>query len=100
MRSARHALKAMGFALVMSASMAAAQDNPLQDGPTWDDLKEQVLNGALPVSDDALFALNAPFRADDPAFVPLHLTQGAGSAPIEALTLIIDENPAPVAAEF
>jgi len=100
MRSARHALKAMGVALLMSASRAAAQDNPSQDCPTWDELKEQVLNGALPVSDDALFALNAPFRADDPAFVPLHLTQGAGSAPIEALTLIIDENPAPVAAEF
>lgn len=39
-------------------------------------------------------------RASDPAFVPAHLTQPPGAPAIRALTVVIDENPAPVAAEI
>ncbi|MGB8812303.1 MAG: quinoprotein dehydrogenase-associated SoxYZ-like carrier [Paracoccaceae bacterium] len=90
----------VGCVLAWGVAGAMAQENPLQDGATWDDLKELVLKGATPTSDADLFALEAPMRAEDPAFVPVHLTQGAGGPPIEKLTVVIDENPAPVAAEI
>lgn len=99
-RTGIRAALAVGSVLAWGAGLALAQNNPLRDGETWEDLKAMVLMGATPTTDGDLFAMEAPMRADDPAFVPVHLTQGAGAAPIEKLTVVIDENPAPVAAEF
>lgn len=70
--------------------------NPLTESPTWDDLKYDVLGDATTVQDD-LIALDAPFRAHDAATVPVHITT---TTPVRGLTLVIDENPAPVVAEF
>ena len=79
---------------------AARAESPLQDGPAWDDLKSMVENGAAAVENAEILTLAAPVRAMDPAFVPVHLTQAAGAPAIQTVTLIIDENPAPVAAEI
>lgn len=94
------AAMAVGCVMAWSTACALAQENPLQNGPAWEELKDLVLKGATPISDADLFALEAPTRAEDPAFVPVHVTQGANGPPIEKLTLMIDENPSPVAAEF
>jgi sulfur-oxidizing protein SoxY len=90
---------AAGFVLV-SAAAATAEDNPLQNGSAWEDLKSLVQNAASAAEDKGILILDAPVRAMDPAFVPVHLTQPDGAPPIRTLTVIIDENPAPVAAEM
>jgi sulfur-oxidizing protein SoxY len=75
--------------------------NPLNDGETWAELKYDVF-GDTPILDgSALFDMDAPYRAHDAAVVPVRLIQaGASAARITKLTLIVDENPAPVVAEF
>lgn len=83
------------------AAPALAQENALQPSPTWEDLRGAVLDlDSDPPLDPAALDLEAPTRAHDAAIVPVRLTQGDDAAPIRALTLVVDENPAPVAAEY
>lgn len=83
------------------AGPALAQDNALQPSPTWEDLRGAVLDlDTDPPLDAAVLDLEAPIRAHDAAIVPVRLTQGPQAVPIRALTLVVDENPAPVAAEY
>lgn len=94
-------MKAWLLAALLLAPPALAQENPLIPSATWDDLRESVLGLATdPAADPATLDLEAPVRANDAALVPLRLTQGADAPPLERLALVIDENPAPVAAEF
>ncbi len=73
---------------------------PLAPSPTWDEIKVDVV-GDGPIADGAdLFQLEAPTRAQDAAIVPIHITQKEGTATITRLTLVVDENPAPVVAVF
>ncbi|AUH65068.1 quinoprotein dehydrogenase-associated SoxYZ-like carrier [Paracoccus zhejiangensis] len=89
------------LAFLALATPALAEDNPLQPSATWDDLRESVVGlTAEPPVDPAVFDLTAPIRANDAALVPIHITQPAGGAAITDLTVVIDENPAPVAAEY
>lgn len=89
-----------GLGLLSSVTLVHAEENPLLNGPAWDDLKGLVENGATAVENAEILTLDAPVRAMDPAFVPVHLTQPTGAPPILTLTVVIDENPAPVAAEI
>lgn len=91
---------AMGLALVNFPSVVHAQDNALQNGPAWEDLKGLVESGMNAVENAEILMLDAPVRAMDPAFVPVHLSQPPGAPAIRTLTVVIDENPAPVAAEM
>lgn len=94
-------MKRLLIAAMLLAGPAAAQDNPLQPSATWDDLRDSVLGLAAEVPQDAaVLDLEAPVRAHEAAIVPIRLTQPAGAPPIKAATLVIDENPAPVAAEY
>ncbi|RJL05751.1 quinoprotein dehydrogenase-associated SoxYZ-like carrier [Paracoccus aestuarii] len=89
------------LAAALLAGPAFAQDNPLQPSPTWEDLRISVLGvDEEPPLDAAVLDLDAPPRAHDAATVPVHLTQPADAPPLTALTLVVDENPAPVAAEY
>lgn len=89
-------------ALVSSGALAEeAVKNPLVNGETWADLKYDVVEDTPLIESDALFSLNAPFRAFDAATVPIRISQTEGSAErIEKLTIVIDENPSPIVAEF
>ncbi|MFC3628831.1 quinoprotein dehydrogenase-associated SoxYZ-like carrier [Paracoccus angustae] len=94
-------MKGLLIAALLLAGPAAAQDNPLQDSATWDDLRESVLGLAADVPQDAgVLDMDAPMRAHEAAIVPIRLTQPHGAPAIRAATLVIDENPAPVAAEY
>ncbi len=94
-------MRAAILAVMLLTSPAVAQDNPLQPSATWDDLRESVVGlTAEPPIDPGALDLDAPFRAHDAAIVPVRLTQAADAPPISDLTLVIDENPAPVAAEY
>lgn len=88
-------------ALLLAGGPVLAQDNPLQPSATWEDLRESVLGLAGEVAQDAaVLDLEAPVRAHEAAIVPVRLVQPAGAPPVRAATLVIDENPAPVAAEY
>jgi sulfur-oxidizing protein SoxY len=86
--------------MLLYAPVVQADENPLQSGAVWEDLKGLVQNGADAVENNQILTLDAPVRAMDPAFVPVHLMQPDGAPPIRTLTVVIDENPAPVAAEM
>ncbi|WP_299130090.1 quinoprotein dehydrogenase-associated SoxYZ-like carrier [uncultured Amaricoccus sp.] len=79
---------------------ALADEAPMAPSPTWDEIRVDVV-GDGPILDGAdLLRLEAPTRAEDAAIVPIHITQLEGTAPITRLTLVVDENPAPVVAVF
>lgn len=88
-------------AALLLASPAFAQDNPLQPSALWDDLRETVigLSEEPPIRNDVL-DLDAPPRANDAALVPIRLTQPPEAPPLTDLSLVIDHNPAPFAAEY
>lgn len=87
-------------ALIAAPLWAAETLNPLTDSPTWVSLREDVV-GAAPIAPaDGLFTVDAPYRAEDAATVPVHLVQTDPAQRIDTATVVIDENPAPVAAEF
>ena len=89
----------LAFALLAGPVLAA--DNPLQPSPAWDDMRSSVIGTeAEPAIDAAILDLDAPIRADNPALVPIRITQPEGAPRIEKLALVIDQNPAPVAGEF
>lgn len=76
-------------------------DNPLQPSPTWEDIRESLVGLATePPVDPGVIDLTAPHRANDPAIVPVRLIQPQDAPPVTAATIVIDENPAPVAAEY
>ncbi len=69
----------------------------------WDELKKDLF-GARTIADGKdLLVLETPYRAHDAALVPVTIRMNRPSASgshIKAVTLIIDQNPAPVAAVF
>jgi sulfur-oxidizing protein SoxY len=98
----RFALIAAGIVLGLGVQTAGAQTAPVANS-AWADLVTNVFDDR-PMRDGAgVIALEAPYRAEDAAIVPLtfrsELPARAGLR-IEKITLVIDENPSPVAAEF
>ncbi len=85
------------------AQPALAQEvpNPLQPSPLWEDLRSSIIDTEdEPPIDPSVLLLEAPVRADNPALVPVRITQPPDAPAITALVLVVDGNPAPVAAEF
>lgn len=69
---------------------------------TWDSLKTDIFGDRTIEAADGIVTIDAPARAEDAAIVPidLHFMGRAGGAPLKTVTLVIDENPSPVAATF
>ncbi|TNC60038.1 quinoprotein dehydrogenase-associated SoxYZ-like carrier [Rubellimicrobium roseum] len=87
--------------LALAAPLAAQEaPNPLQDGDTWAYLAPRILGDMAPRPAEGLLTLEAPMRAEDAATVPIRLVQPEGAPWVQNLTLVIDENPSPVAAEM
>ena len=90
--------------LVLTASVIAAPGAQAdRSEKTWQDLRD-TLFGTRPIEDGGvMLSLSAPDRASDAALVPVaikNLRAQQGSSRIKTITLIVDENPAPVAAVF
>lgn len=88
-------------ALVTLPAAAGEKANPLQNGETWEALRGDIF-GSREIRDGAgRITFEAPYRAHDAAMVPVEIVEAPGSGlDIRRLTLIVDENPAPIAAEF
>ncbi|WP_186002805.1 quinoprotein dehydrogenase-associated SoxYZ-like carrier [Mycobacterium sp. KBS0706] len=93
----KHAAALILVALLALAGPARADDDP------WPDLKTAIF-GDRPVADGSAFMrVEAPQRAYDAAVVPVTIRFDGGHMPpgrIRAVTLVVDKNPAPVAAVF
>lgn len=82
------------------AGQAPAEDrpSPLRPSPSWEAIQGDVAKPGEIRDGSALYALDAPMRAEDAAAVPVHIVAAPDAPPVAKLTLVIDENPAPVAA--
>ncbi|MEM7057598.1 MAG: quinoprotein dehydrogenase-associated SoxYZ-like carrier [Pseudomonadota bacterium] len=94
-------LAALALALSVFHAHAEEIKNPLKDGESWTYLREEVVGDATILDGASLFTVDAPYRAHDAATVPVHIKQNPTSGEqITRLTIVVDENPAPVVAEF
>src|SRR6516164_422514 len=86
----------MSWSTAQSARSAEADDS-------WREIANNVFNGRQLADGSQLITLEMPDRAEDAAVVPVtmraNLPPGDTRA-LRSLTLVIDENPSPVAATF
>lgn len=86
---------------LLTAAPVWAQENALRPSETWEDLRESVIGlTEEPSMDPAILDLDAPIRANDAAIVPIRISQPSDAPALTDLMLVIDANPAPVAAEY
>ena len=97
---ARFLLAPLLVALSAGPLLAQEAPNPLAPSETWNDLAPEILGGIVPLPAGDDLTLVAPTRAEDAAVVPIDLVQPGDAPWVQSLTLVIDENPSPVAAEF
>jgi sulfur-oxidizing protein SoxY len=95
-------LAALGLALGVNGALAAAENGGPSEA-TWSEIRSGVV-GDRPIEDGAgLVSLEAPPRAEDAALVPLdivvRLPEG-DTRRLKSLTLVVDENPAPIVGRF
>ena len=79
----------------------AAQDQPSEE--TWNNIKDDIFKGRTVLDGTGLVVLDAPRRAEDSAIVPIGMRVNFAAddkRTLKSLTLVIDENPAPLAATF
>ncbi|MCO6382092.1 quinoprotein dehydrogenase-associated SoxYZ-like carrier [Oceanicola sp. 502str15] len=88
------------LAALIALPALAAEDNPLTQSESWEALQYDVLGEATPADGAGLFTVDAPYRANDAATVPVHIVQTDTAPVIEKAIVVVDENPAPVAATF
>jgi sulfur-oxidizing protein SoxY len=84
-----------------NAQTAASQDQPSEE--TWNNIKGDIFKDRPILDGSGLVVLDAPRRAEDAAVVPIGMSVNFGSddkRTLQSLTLVIDENPAPVAGTF
>ena len=96
MTLSRRAALALAAVPLFARSAAAYED-------VWAGLVTDVFDGKAMTPTDTLVALEAPYRAEDAAIVPMTIRTAmpAGDTrTVKKITLVLDRNPAPVAAVF
>lgn len=96
MRRAREML-----ALAATLAMIAAATLPASAGKAWDEIQAGVFAGRAIQPAGDIVQLTAPFRPLDQRAVPIDVeARFADGRSVLGITLIVDENPSPVAAKF
>jgi sulfur-oxidizing protein SoxY len=94
-------LAALLFTLALCAALVPA--TAAEENDPWPDLVRDVFNGRDVADGASVIAIDMPYRAEDAAVVPVTLRTtlpADDSRTVKAITLVIDQNPAPVAATF
>ena len=90
----------MGTAILGAIHPALADDADDQDrAARWKQLQESIFPHRQVLDSGGIITIDAPPRALDAALVPVELQITSGK-PVKAVYLIIDDNPAPLAAHF
>lgn len=86
--------------LLISAALPSALPARADDDP-WPSIQRDMY-GTTPVREnDGVAILDAPERAEDAAVVPITIRVPSSiQGPLKSMALIVDKNPAPVAAKF
>lgn len=88
-----------GLCLMAGAAYAAGEEDA-----AWNGGLKQKFFGDRPIEEgNQVVELTAPYRAEDPALVPIQITSKIPQAKdryIKSITLIIDNNPVPFSAAF
>lgn len=90
-------------ALILSLMVAAASPASAQEETTWSEIRSSVIGDRMPEDGAGLIALLAPKRAEDAAIVPIEIRIAAPEGDprrVAKLTLVVDENPAPLVGTF
>jgi len=88
------------LAVIAAATLLLSCATARADDP-WPDIKRDVFASREIIEEDGTITLEAPYRAEDAAVVPLTMRMPASIARnVKTLTLVIEKNPAPVAATF
>jgi sulfur-oxidizing protein SoxY len=96
----------VGFYLAAPPAAIAQTAAPAADQPseaTWDNIKGDIFKDRPILDGSGLVILDAPRRAENAALVPIGMRVNLAPGDqrtLQALTLVIDENPAPVAGTF
>jgi len=95
---------ALGLALATTALTpavwaAGASDTDQERAARWQEIAKSIFGDRQIAPTDSLVKIDAPVRALDAALVPITLTM-PNDGQIKAVSLIIDDNPAPYAAKF
>jgi sulfur-oxidizing protein SoxY len=86
---------AVAALLTLVAASARADDDP------WPSLQRDVFGSRTIIENDGVVQLDAPERAEDAAIVPITIRVSPSvKGQLKSMVLIIDKNPAPVAATF
>jgi sulfur-oxidizing protein SoxY len=90
------------LALTIALATAAIAESPAPLDP-WPSIAGDLFHDRAMQNGDGLISLEAPYRAEDAALVPM--TLGFALPPgdtrqVKKITLVIDQNPAPMAASF
>ena len=93
----RRAARILTLAVVMGTASLTAL--PAHAGKAWDEIRAGVFAGRDIQPAGEAIVLTAPFRPLDQRAVPIEVeAKFADGRTIRAVTLIVDENPSPVAA--
>jgi len=90
-------IMATAIGLIPLGAPAAQADDP------WPGLAEEIFHGRPLADGTGVIALDMPYRAEDAAIVPLTIRTtlpAADARKVKTITVVIDENPAPLAAAF
>jgi sulfur-oxidizing protein SoxY len=97
----RAALTAAMLTLALSGFAGPAVSAEEKD--PWPELARDVFNGRALADGAGVIAIEMPYRAEDASIVPVTLRTAlphGDARAVKAITLVIDQNPAPVAATF
>jgi sulfur-oxidizing protein SoxY len=92
---------ALYVAMPAAAVAQAVTEQPSEE--TWNSIKGDIFKDRPILDGSGLVILDAPRRAEDAAVVPIGMRvnfAGDDKRTLKSLTLVIDENPAPVAGTF
>ena len=93
------ATTALSGPLGRAAQAAGACDTDQERAARWQEIAKSIFGDRTIAPTDTLVKIDAPVRALDAALVPITLTM-PDDGQIKAVSLIIDDNPAPYAARF
>lgn len=90
-----------GLALSLSLGAGSLRADAPQEIDMWPSIKKDAFGDRDIADGTNLISLDAPYRAEDAALVPITIKIPEGTAKdVTKLTLVIDKNPVPIAAEF
>jgi sulfur-oxidizing protein SoxY len=100
-----HSFRALGIAGLFAGLIAAcpAPSPATEAYDPWPGLVQDIFNNRPMTDGSDVIAIEMPYRAEDAAIVPVTLRSklpADDSRQIKSITLVIDQNPAPMAAKF